>query len=65
MSDTRSLKDFLQANTRKLVPSPTSPTETVKVLKVTRTGWTYQSDKGVENMEFRKMKTDQISKVIS
>lgn len=65
MSDTRSLKDFLQANTRKLVPSPVQSGTTVRVLKVTRTGWSYQSDAGVENMEFSKMTKDQISKVIS
>lgn len=65
MSDTRSLKDFLQSNTRKLVPSPHVEGDTVRVLKVTRTGWSYQSNAGVKDIEFSKMTKDQISKVIS
>lgn len=65
MSDTRSLKKFLQSNTRELVPSPVQPGTTVRVLKVTRTGWSYHDGVGVKNLEFDKMSSDQISKVIS
>ena len=64
MSDTRSLKKFLQSRTRELVPSPHVEGGTVRVLKVTRIGWSYQSNAGVKDIEFSKMTKDQISKVI-
>lgn len=64
MSDTRSLKKFLQGKTREEVPSPTSEGR-VRVFKVTRTGWTYGEAGRVLTMEFKHMKSDQISKVIS
>ena len=63
--DTRPLKEYLTAHKRKKVTHPDGY-DTVKVLEVTRTGWTFRrSDETIQSLQFSTMTKSQIDNVLA
>jgi hypothetical protein len=63
--DTRLLKEYLTANKRKQVFSPILSGEKVRVLSVTRTGWTFSDKKAVHSLAFAAMTQEQVNNVLA
>lgn len=62
----KKFKAFLKRSKRKKVPSPYEGDEPVKVLAVTREGWSFRSKtKGVCGMRFDSIFEEEIDRVLS